>query len=221
MDKSLFPKDLAFEQVIGSYLDHHLYFNPLFTEHRRCTDQDAQDRGVDIILTSNEFNLSSAKVDEKCAAHHCNEDMRTFAFEILSLIKGQERIGWFVNRNKETEAYLLVWPFVNDALGTGRIESITEKDITGVRYLIVKRDKLSAYLEKRGFTYERMIKDAKLLMANQSCRIRTGYSQFHYSKSPKYAESPVNLVINRDTLWRLADLKGDVVGNILTPLNEW
>lgn len=221
MDKSLFPKDLAFEQVIGSYLDHHLYFNPLFTEHRRCTDQDSQDRGVDIILTSNEFNLSSAKVDEKCAAHHCNEDMRTFAFEILSLKDRQQRIGWFVNRNKETEAYLLVWPFVNDALGTGRIEGITEKDITGVRYLIVRRDKLSAYLYKRGFSYERMIDDAKKLMSGECRKIDTKYSQFHYSKSPDYPECPVNLVVKRNTLWRLADLKGDVVGNILTPLNDW
>lgn len=221
MDESLFPKDLAFEQVIGSYLDHHLYFNPLFTEHRRCTEQDAQNRGVDIILTSNEFNLSSTKVDEKCAAHHCNEDIRTFAFEILSLKEGQKRIGWFVNRNKETEAYLLVWPFVNETLGTGRIEGVTEKDITGVRYLIVRRDKLTAYLMKKGFSYKRMIEDANMLMDDKSCRINTGYSQFHYSKSPYYPESPVNLVIRRNTLWRLADLKGDVVGNILTPLNEW
>lgn len=51
--------------------------------------------------------------------------------------------------------------------------------------------------------------------------IDTKYSQFHYFKSGKYAESPVNPVVQRRTLWKLADMKGGVVGNILTPINDW
>ena len=221
MGESLFPSDLAFEQVMASYLDHHLYFNPLFSEHKRITDIDLQNKGVDVILTSNEFGLAQSKVDEKCAAHHCNEDMQTFAFELYYKKKTVEHIGWFIDPYKETQAYMLIWPFVEGSLGSGYVESIREEDITGIRYLIVKRDKLTAYFNKRGFTCERLLNDAKSLFSNPSVRIETKYSQFHYAKSPKYPESPVNMVVKRETLWKLADLKGDVVGNILTPVKDW
>lgn len=221
MSESLFPYDVAFEQVMASYLDHHLYFNPLFSEHHRVTDADLQNKGVDVILTSNEFGLVSSKVDEKCAAHHCNEDMQTFAFELYYKKKEVEHIGWFIDPSKETQAYMLVWPFVKSSLGRGYIKSIKEEDITGVRYLIVKREKLAAYFNKRGFSYERLLSEAKTIFTNPSTQIDTNYSQFHYSKSPKYAESPVNLVVKREILWKLADLKGDVVGNIMTPIKGW
>ncbi len=221
MGKSFFSSDLAFEQVIASYLDHHLYFNPLFTEHIRLSDAVSQNKGIDIILTSNEFGLKSSKVDEKCAAHYCNMDLRSFAFELLYIKDGNDHIGWFLDSKKETEAYLLIWPFVDDNLGAGRIESITEKDITGVRYIIVKREKLLAYLNKRGFTMERLLDDASKLMSGKVKKIDTGYAQFHYFKSVKYDESPVNLVIQRSSLWKLGDMKGDVVGNIFTPHNNW
>lgn len=221
MGKSYFSDDLYFEQVMASYLDHHLYFNPLFTEHERRSDADSQNRGIDIILSSNEFNLKSAKVDEKCAAHYCNIDLRSFAFELMYLKDNVQHIGWFLDNKKETEAYMLVWPFVEESLGFGKINNISEKDITGVRYLIIKRDKLFAYLANRGLDRERLLSDAELLMTGSERSIKTKYTQFHYYKSDKYVEGPVNIVINRSTLWRLADLKGDVVGNILTPLNEW
>lgn len=221
MGVSFFNSDLAFEQVMANYLDHHLYFNPLFTEHKRLRDSDSQNKGIDIILSSNEFGLKSSKVDEKCAAHYCNKDLQSFAFELMYVKDNALHLGWFIDSKKETEAYMLVWPFIEESLGSGKVDSISERDITGVRYLIIKRDKLSAYLSTRGFTRERMLKDAQRLMNGEVSSIDTKYPQFHYFKSEKYAESPVNIVVRRSTLWRLADMKGDVVGNILTPINDW
>lgn len=210
-----FQKDLNIEHEIAKYLDKNLYIEPHFSKGYRPNDLDSQHKGIDIILSSSEFNLVNAKVDEKCTSHYINKDITTFAFELLYVKDGHLKTGWFIDNKKETEYYALFWPFAKPETKSGRFETLSEEDITGVRYLIVSRKKILKYLENQGFSLERLQNDVRdIIRTNQNGRIEINDNvHFYYFRSPKYPESPVNIVIDRVILWYLADKKGGIIGN--------
>ena len=212
---STFRKDLKIEHEIAKYLDKHLYTEPTFSKCIRPDDSDSQHKGIDVILSSSDFNLYDAKVDEKCTSHYVNCDITTFAFELLYIKDGYYKTGWFLDNQKETEYYTLIWPFANPETEKGRFESLTEDGITGVRYLIVSRRKIIKYLANQGFTLERLKDDVKnIIRTNQKGRIEINNDvHFYYYRSPNYPESPINIVIDRVILWYLADKKGGIIGN--------
>lgn len=220
MDKSLFDNDLRIEREIAKYLDVYLYRSPLFSKAIRTPNEADQKIGCDIILSSQEYGLESAIVDEKATIHYINQDISTFAFELSSKSKNSdERVpGWFLDDRKKTEAYVLIWPFVHQRDVRGRFDSMTCQDISGVRYLVVKRAKIRAYLSKRGFSKQVLLdKAAEIAYKGLDGRfdIKSENEEFHfyYYSSLEYAEKPVNLVIDRCTLWYLADKKGGIIGN--------
>lgn len=212
---STFHKDLEIEHAITKYLDKHLYTEPAFSKFIRPDDLDSQHKGIDIILSSSEFKLSDAKADEKCTSHHINRDISTFAFELLYRKDGEYKVGWFLDNKKETEYYVLLWPFANPETDKGRFESLNENDITGIRYLIVSRKKIIKYLANQGFPLVRLKDDVKnIIRTNQAGRIEINDDvHFYYYRSPDYPESPINIVIDRVILWYLADKKGGIIGN--------
>ena len=97
MDKSLFDNDLRIEHEIAEYLDANLYRSPLFSQAVRTPGEADQKIGCDIILSSQEFGLESAIVDEKATIHYINQDITTFAFELSYKSKNSDdRVpGWF------------------------------------------------------------------------------------------------------------------------------
>jgi len=122
-------------------------------------------------------------------------------------------------KRKKNEAYLLVWPFSNSSAKTGKIEGLQYEDIAGIRYLIVKKDKLRKYLDNKGLTNERLLQSAKNLFYGRKPLTDGRYfpikydTNVYYTKSDTLNEKPINLVIKRDILWILADMRGDVLGN--------
>ena len=220
MDKSLFVNDLRIEHEIARYLDDNLYHAPLFSEFKRTPDAIDQKKGSDIILSSDELGLQSAIVDEKATIHHINKDISTFAFELSFKSKdSDDRVtGWFLDDNKATEAYMLIWPFVKQTDIRGRFDAMTYEDIAGVRYLLVKRAKIRAYLAKRGYTKQVLLqKAAEIANSGLNGRIEvdteTEDFHFYFYSSLDYAEKPVNIVIDRPILWYLGDKKGGIIGN--------
>lgn len=220
MDKSLFDNDLRIEHELARYLDDNLYRAPLFTEFRRTPGAIDQKRGSDIILSSDALGLHSAIADEKATMHHINKDITTFAFELSYKSKeSDDRVtGWFLDDSKETEAYMLLWPFVKQVDIRGRFDAMTYDDIAGVRYLLVKRAKIRAYLAKRGFTKQVLLqKAAEIANSGLNGRIDVDSEMedyhFYFYSSLDYAEKPVNLVIDRPILWCLGDKKGGIIGN--------
>ena len=127
---STFRKDLKIEHEIAKYLDKHLYTEPTFSKCIRPDYLDSQHKGIDIILSSSDFNIYDAKVDEKCTSHYVNCDITTFAFELLYIKDGYYKTGWFLDNQKETEYYTLIWPFANPETEKGRFDSLTEDCIT-------------------------------------------------------------------------------------------
>lgn len=220
MGKSSFENDLRIEHEIARYLDANLYKPPLFSKHIRTPDEDSQKKGCDIILSSDEYGLQSSVIDEKAAIHYINQDISTFAFELSYKSKNSdERVpGWFLDDRKKTEAYLLVWPFVKQNDIRGRFDDMALEDISGLRYLIVNRGKIRAYLAKRGFTKQVLLdKASEIAESNVNGRIEIDNPNedyhFYYYSSLDYAEKPVNIIIDRYVLWCLADKKGGIIGN--------
>lgn len=237
MAKELFTTDLSDEQTMSLYLDNHLYNNGLFERHDRTPNKSEQKLGCDIVLTSKYWGIENCLVDEKTQMTYFNKDQATFAFELFYRKKEDNnsyttRIGWLIDKDKETEAYLLVWPFSNSDDKRGRIDNLKYDDIAGVRYLIVKKNKLLYYLKNKFLTDEKLYKIAKKLFYNDLKGLKdqnilkyyyvdnegriyiNGWEKdLYFTCSRDMDEQPVNLVIKRDILWLLADMKGDVIGN--------
>ncbi len=220
MRDSLFENDLRLEHELAKYLDANLYISPLFSECIRTTENSAQKSGCDIILSSEEYGLHSAIVDEKATIHYINQDISTFAFELLCKSKNSSKRvpGWLIDDRKKTEAYVLIWPFVKQKDIRGRFDEMTCEDISGVRYLIVKRWKILAYLANRGFT-KQVLLDTATAIAQRDIDGRFEIENdkddyhFYFFSSLTLAEQPVNIVIDRYILWCLADKKGGIIGN--------
>ena len=219
MNESLFKNDLRIEQEIAKYLDTHLYIPPVFSECIRTPDKESQKRGCDIILSSEYFGLTAAVADEKAAIHHINNDITTFAFELSYKAKDSDKRvpGWFLDDEKTTEVYTLIWPFVKQSDIRGRFDQMTFEDISGIRYIIVNRGKIRAYLAKRGFSKQVLLDKAEeISLTNQNGRIDIGDGNefhFYFYSSLDYAEKPVNIVIDRYVLWLLSDKKGGIIGH--------
>jgi len=163
MPQSTFSQDLNQERIMSRYLDNHLYNSGVFEKCQRTDNMDEQDSGCDIVLTSSFWGIYDCKVDEKAQLTNFNKDYATFAFELFyqkESYNGQyeKKVGWFLNENKNNEAYLLVWPFSNSSAKSGKIDNLRYEDIAGIRYLIVKKNKLIKYLENKGLTRERLLK---------------------------------------------------------------
>lgn len=206
---STFHKDLKIEHEIAKYLDKHLYTEPTFSKCIRPDDLDSQHKGIDVILSSSKFNIYDAKVDEKCTSHYVNCDIPTFAFELLYYKNGEKKVGWFLNKEKETEYYNLIWPFAYPASRTGRFDDFQFSSISGIRYMIVKKSAIIDYLNKHEFNHDRIISELRCFIKSKEER-STYDNRYHFymRKSNQYAESPINLIIDRSELKKMAIVSG-------------
>lgn len=103
--------DLKQENVI------HQYMTMLYDEHGFSVKQPTKEQdisGIDVIL--NRYNKEYL-VDEKAAIKYLTRDLNTFSFELYKA-GYRNSIGWFVDKNKLTTYYNIIYPksFTNDIL---------------------------------------------------------------------------------------------------------
>lgn len=207
--------DSANEQMVAKFLDEHFYKAPLFDTATRVADKQEQLLGKDVIVTSSKLGLTDAIIDEKDTAHYVNKNIPTFAFELSFLIYGGKEIeGWLTDRAKETEYYLLLWPFAK------LVEPVSKppefKEITKLYYALVKRSDVIALLASKGFD-----RDALMQKAREMRSVVKGYEDnqrlkaldkekygFYFMYTYFLAEKPVNVVIPRKTLEGMAIITG-------------
>jgi len=207
--------DSANEQMVARFLDEYFYKAPLFDTAIRVTDKQEQLLGKDIVVTSSKLALTNAIVDEKDTAHYVNKNIPTFAFELSFLLyDGTEVEGWLTDRAKETEYYLLLWPFAK------LVEPVSKppefKEITKLHYALVRRSDVVALLASKGFD-----RDALMQKAREMRSVVKGYEDnqrlkaldkekygFYFMYTYFLAEKPVNVVIPRKTLEGMAIITG-------------
>lgn len=212
--KSFRSIDSANEKLVAQFLDDYFYLPSLFEKVERVSDKQEQLKGKDIIVSSKRLSLVDAIIDEKDTAHYVNKDIPTFAFELSFMVGNMEVEGWLTDESKETEYYLLLYPFATLE------EPVTKppqfKEVTKVRYILVRRQDVINLLKEAGFDRNALQRKAK--------EVRTtvgGYDDNQRNKAEdkaKYGfyfmytyflnERPVNVVIPRAMLERIAIIQG-------------
>ena len=200
--------------MVARFLDEHFYLAPLFEKAERVSDKHEQLKGKDIVVSSSRLGLTDAIIDEKDTAHYVNKNIPTFAFELSFMVYGNEVEGWITDGSKETEYYLLLWPFAK------LVEPVSKppefKEITKLNYLLVRRADIVKMLLDKGFDRDALMQKAREMRAivhvyedNQRLKAadKDAYG-FYFMYTYFLAEKPVNVVIPRKKLEEIAILSG-------------
>ena len=159
------------EREVAAFLDKNLYSNTeIFSEFARTDSKDEQIRGSDVLLSTTDKKLYRNIVDEKVAISRANRDLPTFALELSFINKaGKKQIGWFVDSSKTTEYYLFGWivkadiPFI-EKTGKWDYHKMKCDDIKHFQWALVSRQKIMKFLEKRGWTLEKIARQVDAIL---------------------------------------------------------
>lgn len=208
-------KDSIVEREIAKFIDKHLYSDiSLFSEFERTDGFNEQINGSDAILSTSDKRLNRVVVDEKVAATQANRGLKTFTLE-LSFIgrNGKKRLGWFIDNSKTTQYYLLGWlnkvdiPY-NEMKERWETDSIRENNIKELEWCLVSRDKITKFLEEKGWTLEKLAKQDEKIRENGKVRTKEFIDDVAFRYSDKYIEKPINIMLKKETYLKLSDYKG-------------
>ena len=217
--------DQAVEREIAKYLDQHLYNAPTFESIERISDENAQKRGKDIVVSSVALKLDKVIIDEKSASHYVNiTNLHTFVFELTFYRKdGNQQYtiltdGWLTSPSMVTDYYLLVWPFAKeDQIIKYRFKGkdypyFKCEDITSLDYALVSRAKIKEYLKEQGFDDKwlgiTMMTIRKHAAVQDNPYFKERFRNLVFSCSNQLNERPVNVLIEKDVLFDLALICG-------------
>ncbi len=198
--------DMSAEAQLGIFLDAYLYkkfpHGESFSHIERIQNKAEQLSGVDVRFTSKDGTVYD--VDEKAQLYYLNKNLPTFAFEIQFLREGKETLGWLCNESLLTDIYLLIWPFATQDTPKGiRWDQFTKADC-----LLVKKKKLLSLLKAEGLTPKKMFEKASQLRKDGhigKAAISGVKGIYYYASDPKkYREAPINIVVSKDRLLKIA-----------------
>lgn len=226
-DMTTKEEDMTAEQELAKFLDEYLYsrLKSKCKDIKRITDKKQQMEGIDVIIEYHDGN--HVNIDEKAQLHYIDICLPTFAFEI-NFIGRDDRLheGWLYNHDLKTDTYMLIWPektsyheeiklIKNHAEQLNKIKEILRnikyEDFESVDCYLIKREKIREYLSSYGWDEQRIMEKARELR-NAKKYERTFLEEtdkfyFYFSKPFKYRESPINIVIKKQELRKLAHKK--------------
>ena len=196
--------------------------------YRAVWKKESQLEGKDTILRFTDPR-KHIYIDEKCALTYINKYLRTFAFEIIEKNKyGKYQDGWLIDENKKTDYYAICWlkgKTLYDENGLELkgynddnnkeiykyIERMKPSDLTRVEMFLIKKEKLLSVLENEYHLTKKTMRDNayKFVKEMQGKKdkgpknIPNNDKMFYYYTGSK-AEQPVNLVIKRSLLKKIA-----------------
>ena len=217
MTRSYRDQDMMAEKSLAEFMDTYFYSKleskqgGLLT-FKRMSEKESQLKGIDVYI---ETGGSKLLIDEKASLYYSNVMIPTFAFELDSIQKGHPDPipGWFVNDTLETEYYMLIWPNVKcirqgDQWIRKDIQNLSKDDFTIVEAMLIKKSDIRMELAKQGYDRGRLIERAKQFRALYGMAVQKQdeplINNVRISFSGQLAEKPVNLVIRKELLRRLA-----------------
>jgi hypothetical protein len=220
--ESSFWNDLKGERVVAEYLDRFLYANLNIYEFERYTNHEKQNIGIDVYF---KFNDLEYKVDEKSTLHY-PRGLSTFSFELAYKKDGEWKEGWFYHENKATDYYLLAWPLREDV----RLSQLTISHLYYIEVMLINRHQLQTYLYT-SFDLDK----TRIYREVENIKHEQRYGKLHnihplsksyYFYTERLAETPINIVVQKDTLKKFADFHFRVDVNKVYPIpvknyNEW
>lgn len=211
--------DLNVEREIASFLNENLYKKPsLFTEFFRTDSKREQLLGCDLLLSIPNKGLNRVIVDEKVAANYANRDLNTFALEISFIGEnGEEKDGWFIDKEKHTEFYLCGWirkcdiPY-NKEEKKFNTDLISKENIQIMDWALVSRKKLLNLLEEKGWTIEKIIKQKNIIRKNKCIKTNEFINGVSFRYSDYLAEKPINLLLYKAAYFKVSECCGIISG---------
>lgn len=199
-------EDHSAENELALFMDKFLYerfpTGSAFSSIRRVQDKEEQLNGVDVEFIGTDGRVYC--VDEKAQLHYLNQNLPTFALELLSYQKGYDTVGWLCNNKLKTDFFMLIWPSAT----TDDYEGITWDQFTKVDCLLIQKQKILKMLASKGLTVERMLSDARDIRASgRKGKIPIpGIKGIYYFASypRKYQEAPINIIVSKPILKDLA-----------------
>lgn len=113
---------------------------------------------------------------------------------------GKRNVGWFVDKEKATTHYLLCYITKCD------VDKFPKKcDINEMEIILVSRCSLLDFLNKNGYCYENLFDKALKIYDGEDSNFGNLYRNgYKFSKSDKFVESPVNILITKNILVKLS-----------------
>ena len=214
--KSNWDYDKAIEMIIIEWLIENFFKkNDYITYYDVNYDEKKQKAGIDVVLSTADGILNKSKVDVKVASTYVNSNLPTFAFETSSLRKpylndNDTVPGWFIDEKKETEYYLLCWIWADVPIkGYNKKgypfydwKKITKDNITKIELCLNNVQGLKDYLNKKGWTREKIIRQDEKIRKN-GCTENPNFIdgiKFTITKEEDRPETPINIVIRKPKL---------------------
>ena len=212
--------DMIIEREIASFFDENLYSNKeLFSEFARTDDYDSQIKGSDLILSTSDGKLNRVVVDEKVGITRANTGLETFILELSFINKlGKKNCGWFLDSTKATDYYLFGWinkadiPY-DETKKKWDTNKLNKNNIKELEWALVSRKKLIKFLEKKGWTLEKLARQDEKIREQKGVRTKEFIDEISFRYSENYIENPVNILIKRETYIKLSDLHGIITKN--------
>lgn len=219
--ESFRKQDMKAETVLGEFMDNAFYSKLRDKDgnkvgFKRVTDAVAQRKGIDVII---EGQGKRFLIDEKATLYYSNMMIPTFAFEVSSIQKSSTVPveGWLVNDALETNYYMLIWPNIKckrNAEGVWErvpLDRLHRQDFTIVEAMLIRKKKILEFLEENGWPKERIIAFANEIREyyrfnTENIKLPVQETDgFYFYYTAKLAEKPINIVIRKEILKKIAD----------------
>lgn len=189
-------KDESGEKEVAKFLDEKFYKAPDF---ERVFNKDLQIKGVDTT-----FSIGSERIycDEKVALNYINRYLNTYSFELMFINRAhKEQVGWFNDSSKITTHYLLCY------ITKCKVDKYPVKeDIEEMEVIFISRMVLYKYLIDKGLDYNSIMYKVENINKGLDTDMGNLKNGYKFSKSPKFAESPVNILIPKEVLIELSTI---------------
>lgn len=195
-------RDIKRTNIVENFTD--LIYKKNGLQIKRVTDRKMQTKGVDII---HQINGETRYIDEKFAIQYYNKDLHTFAFE-LSSHNNYDNNGWFTSEHMITTHYAILWFKADD-----EFKNIYQYDLC-----YISKEKIKEYLKTVGY-YDDILDDFNKYWeyrwytepddtyyeqnGRRYKRLRNGVKIVQSMQFE--VESPINVVIPRRELYKLAE----------------
>ncbi|VAW11220.1 hypothetical protein MNBD_BACTEROID03-2549 [hydrothermal vent metagenome] len=186
--RSSFKNDLEKEQKLSVFLDAYYKKHLKHYIFERAHDLKRQIQGVDLVLAHNTSGRRFL-IDEKAQLDYINEDLPTFAFELVYQKDGEVKKGWLFNAKKKTEFYALITSIYADE----------PEKFTSCKVTFVNRKKLIEFLNVRKINQEYLDSQIEKHKNHNGKIVLDKLHPYHegylYFSTIKKAEKPINLIL--------------------------
>ena len=195
-------QDKLEEKILGEKLNY--IYNQIGLEFQRIKEKDMQIKGSDLKF---KYKNKEYFADEKNASRYYFKDLKTFSFE-LSFINSRGKImdGWFASDSSITDAYIINY------IRAPEDNNNFQNKIHSIETLIIGKKKINKYIKSLGFNsikdliniFDKAHKEGKTKIHNGIESYFGISDKIHLSKTIRFEEQPLNIIISKDILAKLA-----------------